>query len=233
MKSFAIEFAASVTPSSDVERVLKICAYCGKQHPFNFFRPHSARCKFCVSECSRARRESKGVHRECGQCASLFLALAGRAGDGYAKFCSATCANNAKRTSPRIACPRCGGEVRAKMKRDRGKRVQFCSATCRNAFHIGVNSPLWKGGRASDGTLMAYAPRPDRVNTSFALHRLVAERSIGRLLIRGETVIRINGVPDDVSPSNLFICSTFTEFLLRFNRKRLPWPTTSNLETYR
>ena len=61
----------------------------------------------------------------------------------------------------------------------------------------------------SHGYRMLYLPdHPCAHSNGFiAEHRVIAERALGRLLKRDETVHHINGVKDDNRNSNLLICS--------------------------
>lgn len=63
-------------------------------------------------------------------------------------------------------------------------------------------------------------------------HRVVASRAIGRALLRSEPLLHINNQLGDNRPDNLFICGSNSEMLRRVHGT-LPWPTSSNLGTYR
>lgn len=62
-------------------------------------------------------------------------------------------------------------------------------------------------------------------------HRLVASKAIGRLVRRGEEVIRLNRKTNDNSPENLYICESSSE-RLKLYAGSLPWPERSNLSDY-
>ncbi len=101
-----------------------------------------------------------------------------------------------------------------------GKR-RFCSNVCRNSAGAseetrqkmravtrphGKNHPSWRGGtRQHGGYVRVYAPdHPNRDPKDYVLeHRLVMERTLGRLLTKSEVVHHINGVTDDNRPENL------------------------------
>lgn len=63
-------------------------------------------------------------------------------------------------------------------------------------------------------------------------HRLVAEREIGRRLERNEVVICLDGNNDNHAPTNLFLLPNQIEFGL-LKTGAVPWPTESNLRSYR
>lgn len=80
----------------------------------------------------------------------------------------------------------------------------------RKGFTSGENHASWKGGEYIDrfGYKMIRAPHRGRSNPYVAEHVLVAEKKLGRLLIKGKEVVHhINGNKTDNNPDNLYVCS--------------------------
>lgn len=86
---------------------------------------------------------------------------------------------------------------------------KFCSTMCypRN----GPNNPKWRGGvMLVGGYVYQYAPHhPHATNDGYVCqHRLVMEKTLGRLLKKGETVHHKNEDKTDNRPGNLQLCSS-------------------------
>jgi hypothetical protein len=92
----------------------------------------------------------------------------------------------------------------------------------------------WKGGVSIDSTgeEITYMPRDNVVGKYIRTHRKIAGEAIGRLLEQYEHVLHVNNNHDDHRPENLFICGSINECVQRINGS-LPWPTKSNLDTYK
>ena len=71
-------------------------------------------------------------------------------------------------------------------------------------------SPTYKGKiwKDSDGYIFEYQPDVKTVNKYVSQHRLVMEETLGRPLIKGESVHHKNGMRDDNRPENLELWTT-------------------------
>jgi hypothetical protein len=174
--------------------------------------------------------------KPCAHCGAVFLARSDiRTDDGYDKYCSKTCSSESKKSGDERTCLNCGNtfylsQSKMKQRNDEG----CCSQECRKEYYQGERSRGFKGGAyvaGQSGNKMVLAKRPGYIGKYMGEHRLVASKSIGRLVTRQEYVIRINRNPDDNRPENLFICASISEFSKRRNGS-LPWPTKSNLKDY-
>lgn len=105
-----------------------------------------------------------------------------------------------------VDCSHCGKRVAKRRKPVTGPNagLLFCGSKCKNDAmweRRGGRRPYKNGG----GYMMLYAPDHPKSqrNGYIAVHRLVMEEKIGRLLGPLETVHHINGVRDDNRPENL------------------------------
>ena len=74
--------------------------------------------------------------------------------------------------------------------------------------------------------------RKGYIGNYYGVHRMQAEKAIGRALKTEERVIRLDRDTKNNSPKNLFICSSIGE-CTNIIQGRLPWPTESNLAYYK
>ena len=87
------------------------------------------------------------------------------------------------------------------------RQKKFCSLGCINRFHKKGNKYFWKGGRyyTSAGYIYVFSPKHiHRTKGGYMLeHRLVMEKSLGRVLRKHEQVHHKNGKKDDNKIENL------------------------------
>jgi hypothetical protein len=110
-----------------------------------------------------------------------------------------------------------------------------CSAKCKAEYYVGLRSPSYKMGFINHSQTKEkhiLLERPGYKCKYVGEHRVIAGASIGRPLLRGEVVIRVNRNRNDNRPENLFICESNSEFSKRRNGS-LPWPSSSNLKNYK
>ncbi len=123
-----------------------------------------------------------------------------------------------------IKCLVCGKKrevVQSVIFNNKGK---FCSKKCywkdmigRPAIHPfkdGIESLRWKGGKyKSRGRWYILKPNHPFVNCSKYMRRsrLVAEKYLGRYLLKEEIIHHINGIKDDDNPENLYLFSSNSE----------------------
>lgn len=108
------------------------------------------------------------------------------------------------------ACETCGTHFYARPCEDAksaGGRRRFCARPCQLASYKGAGNPKWRGGtvRQVSGYIYEYAPdHPHATDDGYVMqHRLVVERSIGRVIDPVEQVHHINHVRDDNRLENL------------------------------
>lgn len=87
----------------------------------------------------------------------------------------------------------------------RFKQIHSEIDTARTA-HVGEDNPNWKGGRTRDGGGYVVV-RIGRAETRRE-HRVVAEKMLGRALLRSEVVHHKNGLRDDNRPENLEVLAS-------------------------
>lgn len=118
-----------------------------------------------------------------------------------------TCAESAKRTWENHKHPHLGRRGRASYMYGRKENPERKAR--RIAAISGPNNYQWSGGRKrqSEGYVLVYAPdHPNKDRNGYVLeHRLVIEKSLGRILRSDEIVHHINGDKQDNRLCNLFL----------------------------
>jgi hypothetical protein len=80
----------------------------------------------------------------------------------------------------------------------------------------GENNINWKGGRHKlvTGYIMINCPNhPRAYRNEVYEHIVVAEKKLGRFLMKGERVHHINGIKGDNSPENIIVCKSHKEHM--------------------
>jgi len=216
------------------ERRALRCAACGQR--FTAVQDHGLWPQFCSRECFKADHMPPIKEKACAYCDSFFSAARSshESDDGYKRYCSVRCAGGAKKRGSEHQCVNCAAVfyLSPSTEAQRGG-AGCCSAACRIAYYVGSRSAEFQGGYVDErGDHMTLLARPGYVGKYVGDHRLIASRTIGRLVTRDEFVIRLNRTPEDNRPENLFICESNSEFSRRRNGS-LPWPTNSNLHNYK
>ena len=216
------------------ERRVIICAECSTK--FETVRDHGVWPKYCSRECF-GKHAPQPTEKECPSCGDIFLATrcSHDTPDGLRIYCSEKCRDASLRNGEQRKCVNCGQEFYLNVATQKQRPDDACcSKRCSTEYHVGVLNKSWKGGRyvESSGRSFCMFPRHDRVGKYVSEHRVVAMRKIGRLLDRWEIVIRINCTTGDNKPENLFVCGTVGDYRKRLDG-RLPWPSKSNLDTYK
>lgn len=212
------------------EKVTKKCEHCGTE----VTRPPSLMkgFRFCSMDCRRAGQRTS---RKCERCGKEFSRPVSQMTES-ARFCSKKCYDEHQTTGERgtFLCECCGETFMRRKSWNPGGPRRFCSDGCQRIAMVRENHPRWKGGISidSDGVEITHMPRNGVVANYIRTHRKIASAAIGRLLDRHEHVLHINNETDDNRPENLFICRSVNECVRRIYGS-MPWPTKSNLATYK
>lgn len=210
------------------------CESCGKK--FFAKQNHGKWPRFCSRECWAADK-LQPIEKNCATCGCVFTATktSHESGDGYRKYCSVKCQKEGIRNGKEYVCPNCGVAfyMTPAQVKHRGDNA-CCSDKCADTYYTGTRCKSYKRGfykHSGTNEKYVYLDRPGYSGKYTGEHRVVAAKEIGRPLIKGEFVIRLNRNINDNRPENLFICESNSEFSKRRNGS-LPWPSESNLKTY-
>lgn len=204
--------------------IIKMCKQCN--HQFKANSGSQQLCKKCQT-------------RRCPSCGKEFIPLLSEIKRGGGKTCSRTCYfKSLKGRTPWNLGKKHRPETIKKMEKSHAlhpgkthsaKTRLKASKTFIANKHLGDKATNWKGGRITDiyGYIRIYSPNhPNNVNGYVLEHRLVAEKSLGRLLSRFEIVHHINQVKTDNRPKNLYLFANKNEHQ-KFHKK--PYKLTSNI----
>jgi hypothetical protein len=116
----------------------------------------------------------------------------------------------------RTECSSCGAVCMSNESNAKRAKRTFCSRSCNASANRGAGNARFTGGRLykrgrSGGHILIYCPNHPNARKGYVPeHRLVVERSIGRLLKREEFVHHIDCDPQSNSLENLVVLSCFT-----------------------
>lgn len=214
------------------------CKHCERQ--FTSKTDHGKYPKFCGRSCFLGSC-IQPKPKECKQCGKTFLATRSStvspetSEDGRRIYCSKDCFTESQKNREYFSCLNCGGQfhMTPAVARHRGK-PGCCSSACQYNYYTGSNSKAYKTGtyfHTQMNEKHVRLERPGYAGKYVGEHRVVAGEAIGRLLLRHEIVIRINGLREDNSPGNLYICASIGEFR-KIMHGIIPAPNRSNLADY-
>ena len=147
--------------------------------------------------------------QQCNQCGRFFT------NKHEQKFCSNKCSGKARTKKVKINCAECGKVFLVGLSIFNGSHGELtCSRKCfgkrRSKIYVGENGTSWKGGRRfdKDGYVMIRMPEHPFARSGYVReHRIVMEKSIGRILEPWEIVHHINKDKSDNSIGNLKLFS--------------------------
>ena len=198
---------------------------------------HGADRRFCSRKCF-LENCVQPTDKECLHCGSVFTARRSSTatwGDGRRLYCSKRCFTLGARTFEEKPCAVCGVMFYPRS-REKQEKQHTCSTKCKNVFFSGVNAAGFRGGeyvqQHANHKFVLVGKRQDYVGKYMAEHRMIISKYLGRMIKRTEVVIHINNQGLDNRLSNLYLCESMSEFGKR-KMGSLPWPTESNLESYK
>lgn len=115
---------------------------------------------------------------------------------------------------------------------NKGKKMsdEYCQTMKQSCYWRGKRSPAWKGGQSiKDGRLFIYLPsHPLCSQTGYVRNaHLVAEKILGRFLLREEVIHHINENKLDDSVENLFLFPSRSAHCKfhgnQYQRKNIEW----------
>lgn len=123
----------------------------------------------------------------------------------------------------KIKCLACNKEFLVKpYKKDIAK---FCSRKCQDNFQVGKNHSHWQGGKVKMRNRW-YIWKPDypfiKYSSYVPQYRLIAEKILGRYLIKGEEIHHINEIKDDDRPENLYLFANRSKHMRYHHLKNKP-----------
>lgn len=150
------------------------------------------------------------VQKICQHCGGLYEAHAHRA--ATSKFCSITCKNDSERTRPRNDPRPCAICAKVFVPSRKHGSARFCSKQCiwRATKGPEFNARIAREYAEENGNRQRRTGKLSHTYVKFHgrhEHRVVAERKLGRSLIKGEIVHHIDGNPKNNNPSNLRVIS--------------------------
>ena len=155
------------------------------------------------------------MQTECAYCKKPISKKPSSIQRSHAVYCSAACANAAKRTGESVKCAWCGRSF-YKARSD-VSQSNLCSAKCRNAWLGHRNTTIMNvkghtpGHKAPHLTALNEARNPfcriaeDPGPTRSSLYRPIAASALQRPLRQNEEVHHINGDRRDNRPENLCV----------------------------
>lgn len=211
------------------------CENCGKI--FNAFQDHGNWPRFCSRACFCNQSTKKTKEKSCKKCGIIFLARKSMAkevktSDGYVDHCSIDC----RKTGELRTCLNCKMDFYLEKSAAKLREPQSCcSWKCRNEYYKDDKNKNFRLGisvltETIEASLLHR--RKGYVGNYYGVHRIQAEKAIGRPLRSDEPVIRIDMDKKNNNPKNLFICASVGE-CTNIIQGRLPWPTESNLAYYK
>jgi hypothetical protein len=119
-----------------------------------------------------------------------------------------------------LVCRQCKNPFEVWPNRIRRENPKFCSMKCRNIAWSNGNHPSYRGKpHMSHGYWFLRLPGQRRAT---AVHRIVAEKKLGRKLRIGEVVHHINAIKTDNEPENITIF-TISGHIKHHNPKLIAW----------
>jgi endogenous inhibitor of DNA gyrase (YacG/DUF329 family) len=206
----------------------RLCAECGEPvtrrlsqriHAEHWFCSLSCKSRFtgrervASGEWFQPTKPRRGTETPCETCGAPVYATAKGRANGLGRFCSNACQAQWQVKDQVVkSCAYCGKEMRLKPSQ---AVLQHCSVACAGEARTARAGRLLErthNGRPARltgrGYVMVWEPgHPNAIKGWYWEHRVVMEKSLGRLLERDEQIHHRNGQRDDNSISNLQVVS--------------------------